>query len=80
MIESMDVVEGLRPRLSKAQERAVYAVFDTLEDPTFKTGAVEVADILKKYKPGRHPKVRTARMPSETFSKNPAYAPRVSDR
>eukprot|EP00961_Rhodomonas_salina_P198338 2675898-Rhodomonas_salina.1 len=43
-------------------EAAVREVFDTLEDPTFKTGAVEMEEVLARYRPGRHPRVMEGQM------------------
>ena len=57
IIESSELIACLRAPLSRGQEHAVLAVFDSLEDPTYKTGAVEIAEVLKRYKPARHAKV-----------------------
>uniref|UniRef100_A0A7S1H024 DM10 domain-containing protein n=1 Tax=Hemiselmis andersenii TaxID=464988 RepID=A0A7S1H024_HEMAN len=57
VVDASAMVQGLRVPLSRAQERAVLAVFETLEDPTFKTGAVEMHEVIKRYQPGRHPRV-----------------------
>jgi Ca2+-binding EF-hand superfamily protein len=56
-IDNEELVGLLRPALSSLQEQAVMEVFDALEDPTFKTGAVDVDEVLSRYRPGRHPRV-----------------------
>lgn len=62
VVEAGTLVSGLRAQLTRAQERAVLAVFDSLEDPTYKTGAVEVNEVLKRYKPARHARVMNGDM------------------
>ena len=56
-IDNSQLVGSLRPPLSQTQEQAVMEVFDALEDPTFKTGAVDVRDVVSRYRPGLHPRV-----------------------
>jgi len=56
-VSSEELVGMLRPALSNLQEQAVIEVFDALEDPTFKTGAVDLDEVLSRYRPGRHPRV-----------------------
>jgi Ca2+-binding EF-hand superfamily protein len=56
-IDNEELVAALRPPLSRVQAQAVVEVFDALEDPTFKTGAVEVRDVIARYRAGRHPRV-----------------------
>lgn len=57
VIDNKELVGSLRPPLSSQQEQAVLEVFEALEDPTFKTGAVDVRDVISRYRPGRHPMV-----------------------
>jgi Ca2+-binding EF-hand superfamily protein len=58
-IDNLELIATLRPPLSRVQEQAVLEVFDALEDPTFKTGAVDLNDVIARYRPGRHPRVAT---------------------
>ena len=58
-IDNFELVAALRPPLTRVQEQAVLEVFDALEDPTFKTGAVDLNDVIARYRPGRHPRVAT---------------------
>ena len=56
-VQNEELVATLRPPLSRMQEQAVLEVFDALEDPTFKTGAVDLRDVVSRYRAGRHPRV-----------------------
>ena len=40
-----------------AAAAGVRQVFESLEDPTFRTGAVEVEEVMERYRAGRHPRV-----------------------
>ena len=57
LVRSADLCAELRPQLSPAAAAGVRQVFESLEDPTFRTGAVEVEEVLERYRAGRHPRV-----------------------
>eukprot|EP00960_Hanusia_phi_P013806 404703-Hanusia_phi.AAC.1 len=40
-----------------ASSQAVVNLFESLEDPTFRTGAIELEELLGRYRAARHPKV-----------------------
>jgi hypothetical protein len=56
-VRSSDLCAALRPGLSPAAAAGVRQVFESLEDPTFRTGAVEVEEVMERYRAGRHPRV-----------------------
>jgi len=62
VIECAELINALRVPLSPVQQAAVSDLFDILEDPTFRTGAVELEEVMSRYKPGRHPRVQSGEM------------------
>jgi len=62
VVDCVELTRSLRPAMSPDMEAAVLEVFETLEDPTFKTGAVDVNDLLTRYQSNRHPKVVSGEM------------------
>mmetsp|Transcript_28414 Transcript_28414/g.64421 ORF Transcript_28414/g.64421 Transcript_28414/m.64421 type:complete len:933 (-) Transcript_28414:35-2833(-) len=52
-----ELSRSLRPPLSFRQQDAVVNLFESLEDPTFRTGAIELEELLGRYRAARHPKV-----------------------
>jgi hypothetical protein len=56
-VRGSDLCAAVRPALSPAAAAGVRQVFESLEDPTFRTGAVEVEEVMERYRAGRHPRV-----------------------
>ncbi|EKX31871.1 hypothetical protein GUITHDRAFT_121944 [Guillardia theta CCMP2712] len=60
-----DLSRSLRPPLTHRQHEAVVSLFESLEDPTFRTGAIELEELLGRYRAARHPKVVSGEMEEE---------------